>query len=140
MRNKLTGIVVTGVLTLTMSAWPSESASAQANKKAAAPSIAGRWTLTTSADGPHGAVTMGLVLKQDSKKVTARLAPPHGGEIPLEGEFVDGTLKLSTGSQGGEAPHATLNAVLKDNGTLAGYLSSERGDMTWTAERVKGGK
>jgi hypothetical protein len=88
MNRKLAGIVTIGVLTLTMSARPSESASAQATKKAAAPSIAGRWTLTTSADGPH----------------------------------------------------ATLNAVLKDNGTLAGYLSSERGDMTWTAERVKDGK
>ena len=140
MRNRLTGIVATGILILTMTAGPSESASAQANNKAAAPSIAGRWTLTTSADGPHGAVTMGLLLKQDGKKVTATLAPPHGGEIPLEGEFVDGTLKLSTSSQGGEAPHATLTAVLKDNGTFAGYLSSERGDMTWTAERVKGGK
>lgn len=140
MRNKLTGIVTTGVLTLTMSAWPSESASAQANKKAAAPSIAGRWTLTTSADGPHGAVTMGLVLKQDGRKITATVMPPHGGEIPLEGEFADGALKLSTSSRSGEAPHVTLNATLKDDGTLAGYLSSERGDMTWTAERIKDGK
>lgn len=74
MRNRLAGIVTIGVLTLTMSAWPSESASAQADKKAAAPNIAGRWTLTTSPDGPHG------------------------------------------------------------------YLSGERGDMTWTAERVKDGK
>ncbi len=140
MRNRLAGIVTIGVLTLTMSAWPSESASAQADKKAAAPNIAGRWTLTTSPDGPHGAATMGLVLKQDGRKVTATLTPPHGGEIPLEGEFVDGTLKLSTRSQGGEAPHATLTGKLKDNGTLAGYLSGERGDMTWTAERVKDGK
>ena len=65
---------------------------------------------------------MGLVLEQDGKKVTATLAPPHGGEIPLEGEFADGTLKLSASSQGGEGPYATLNAVLNDNGTLAGYL------------------
>jgi hypothetical protein len=137
MRNRLAGIVTTGVLTLTMSAWPSESASTQADK---APSIAGRWILTTSADGPHGAAEMGLMIKQDGKKVTATFAPPHGGEIPFEGEFVDGTLKLSTSAHGGEAPHATLNAVLKDDGTLAGYLSSERGDMTWNAERVKGGK
>ena len=80
---------------------------------------------------------MGLVLKQDGKKVTATPAPPHGSEIPLEGEFVGGTLKLSTSSQGGEAPHATLNAVLKSDGTLAGYLSGPMGDMQWTASRAK---
>jgi hypothetical protein len=30
----------------------------------------------------------------------------------------------------------TFTAELKDDDTLSGYLSSPRGDMTWTAARV----
>ena len=41
-----------------------------------------------------------------------------------------------------EAPVAasgkvTFNARLKDDGTLTGTLSSEMGDMTWTATRER---
>ncbi|MCA1562265.1 MAG: hypothetical protein LC753_18200 [Acidobacteria bacterium] len=52
---------------------------------------------------PFSVMFVSFLLKQDGKKVTATLAPPHGGEIPLEGEFADGTLKLATRSQGGDA-------------------------------------
>ena len=30
-----------------------------------------------------------------------------------------------------------FSAKLKDDGTLAGYVSSDMGDMNWTAERVQ---
>jgi hypothetical protein len=96
--------------------------------------VAGKWTM--SVDSPHGATTMGLVLEQEGKKVTGTFASPHG-DFPVEGEFADRTLKLATTTHGADSPEMTLNAKLKDNGTLAGYLSSSMGDMMWTAERAK---
>ena len=84
--------------------------------------------------GPHGATTMGMALEQEGKTVTGSFASPHG-ELALAGEFADGTLTLAT--KNADGPQITFNAKLKENGTLAGYLSSEMGDMTWTAERVK---
>lgn len=131
MRNQLTfmATVVAAVLAVG-SAAPMQ---AQARKAAASRDLTGRWTLTTSADGPHGAVSMEFELKQNGRKVAGRLVPPHGGEIALEGEFDAGTLSLSSSSGEG----LTMKATLKSDGTLAGYLSSERGDMTWTATRVE---
>lgn len=108
--------------------------SAQKEKKAAEPGVAGRWTMTVDG-GPHGAVSMGLALKQEGRKVTGIFSSPHG-DMTVEGEFTEGALKLAT--TGGDADsQITFDARLKEDGTLAGYLSSQMGDMKWTAERVK---
>ena len=94
------------------------------------PSVAGKWKMAV--DSPHGAMDMGMTLSQDGSKVTGTFASPHG-DMTVQGEFTDGTLKLSTTSQ--EAA-ITFNAKLKDDDTLAGYLSSSMGDMKFTAKRV----
>jgi hypothetical protein len=47
---------------------------------------------------------------------------------------VTATLKLET-AEGGDAK-ITFTGKLKDDGTLAGYLSSQMGDMKWTATRL----
>jgi hypothetical protein len=99
---------------------------------AAAPSVTGTWSM--SVDSPHGAATMGLVLKQDGTKVAGTFASGHSPDMALEGEFADGTLKLDT-TEGGDAK-IMFTGKLKDDGTLAGYLSSQMGDMKWTATRV----
>ena len=79
---------------------------------------------------------MGLTLEQNGKKVSGIFATPHGDDLQLEGEFAEGTLTLATPG-GGEAK-ITMTAKLKDDGTLDGYLSSQMGDMTWTARRASG--
>ena len=79
---------------------------------------------------------MGLDLAQEGKKVTGTLATPHGDDLQVEGEFVGGTLTLAT--PGGGDSHITMKAKLKDDGTLDGYLSSQMGDMTWTANARTG--
>lgn len=99
----------------------------------AAPTVAGKWTMTVKS--PHGVVTMGLTLQQDGKNVSGTLATPHGDDLRVDGEFVDRTLTLATRDSG--ESKITLTAKLKDNETLDGYLSSQMGDMTWTAERAK---
>ena len=98
----------------------------------AAPSVAGHWNVSVKGS-PHGDVTMGLALAQDGKKISGTLATPHGDDLPVEGEFVDGKLTIAT--RGGGDMQISLTAKLKEDGTLEGYLSSQMGDMTWTASR-----
>jgi hypothetical protein len=96
-------------------------------------SVAGQWTMTVDG-GAHGSLTMGLVLEQRGKKVTGTFASPHG-DMPVEGEFADGTLTLATVSSDRGAEPITFEATLKGE-TLTGYVSSGMGDMTWTAVRA----
>jgi hypothetical protein len=96
-------------------------------------SVAGRWSMSVKGS-PHDDVTMALELAQEGKKVSGTLATPHGDELQVAGEFAEGTLTLATTS-GGESK-INMTAKLKEDGTLDGYLSSQMGDMTWTARRV----
>jgi hypothetical protein len=103
------------------------------NAAAAAAGVAGTWSVAV--DGPHGAATMSLILKQDEKHVTGTFVSGHGPDLALTGEFAGGTLKLESADTGDAK--VVFNAKLKEDGTLAGYVSGPMGDMTWTAERVK---
>jgi len=94
--------------------------------------------MSVQAPPPHGPMAATLTLKQDGKKVTGTFESDHTGHRVLEGEFADGTLSLGTPDSGSDPGQAfTITAKLKDDGTLAGYVSSAAGDMTWTAKRVK---
>ena len=84
--------------------------------------------------GPHGKATMGLVLAQEGTKVTGTFASGHAPDMQVAGEFKDGQLKIET-LEGAET-RIIFSAKLQDAGTLAGYISSEVGDMKWTAVRV----
>jgi hypothetical protein len=102
---------------------------------AAAANVTGTWTMAVTG-GPHGDAKMGLVLKQEGTKVTGTFAMSDTApEIAVAGDFVDGALKIET-TQGDPNQKITFNAKLKDDGTLAGYVSSEMGDMKWTASRA----
>jgi hypothetical protein len=122
------------LVALTLSAPRGASAETQANKKADTPAVDGRWAGRITGT-PHGDMAMGLSLKQDGTKVTGTLTTDHTGDLPVEGELRGRTLKLST--TGNAEPQLTLTGTLKDEGTLGGTLSSQMGDMTWSAERVK---
>ena len=100
---------------------------------APAATVAGTWSL--SVDSPHGAMKMALVLKQDGTKVTGTFSSGHAADQSVEGEFSGATLKLQT--KGGDDHAITFSATLKEDDTLAGFLSSRVGDMKWTAERLK---
>jgi hypothetical protein len=103
----------------------------------AAPTVTGTWTMTVEGS-PHGNGTMGLTMKQDGTKVTGTFSTGHSADMAVSGEFVDGELKIETA---GDADAKILfSAKLKEDGTLAGYLSSPMGDMKWTASRAPGEK
>src|SRR5436309_2765044 len=93
MKNRLSGFITIIALTAGLSALATIAVHAQQDKKTH--TIAGNWTM--SVDSPHGAMTMGLALKQDGKTITGTFASPHG-DLAIEGEFADPTLKLATTS------------------------------------------
>jgi hypothetical protein len=101
---------------------------------AAAPTITGTWTMNVEG-GPHGDATMRLTLEQDGTRVTGTFASGHTADMDIAGEFVNGELKIETTAGSADAK-ILFSAKLKDDGTLAGYLSSQMGDMKWTASRV----
>jgi hypothetical protein len=91
-------------------------------------SIAGSWTL--HAEG----YTMSMALTQKGTAIEGTLDSPHG-PMPLKGEFVDGRLKLSGAGENVHHLEVTLTGTMKSDGTLAGDLTSNVGDMSWTAVR-----
>ncbi len=110
---------------------------AMLNAQAHAPhGLTGKWMLKM-ADGPHGPSEMPLAITQDGTKITAILTPPgHDGHFELKGEFVKGQLTLSIPASDKNMA-ITMKATLKDDGTLAGFTSSDMGDATWVGTRVK---
>jgi hypothetical protein len=99
-----------------------------------AASVAGTWSLAV-VDSPHGPAAMSLALKQDGTRVNGTFVSGHMPDMTLEGEFVDGVLKLESADDGDHK--IIFKGKLKDDGTLAGSVSGPMGEMKWTAERVK---
>jgi hypothetical protein len=112
-----------------------------------APSIAGTWTMTVMSH------QVGMVLAQDGTKVTGTFML-MGKDVPVEGEFVDGTLTLTSNARimtpqtenaqalhGGATPPGTpltIKGKLQDDGTLAAEMPGGSGQpLTFVAERLK---
>lgn len=106
---------------------------AQGSRKSDAGGVSGRWDLVITGPAAHGDMTATLELQQDDKRVNGTLTG-HGNTHKLAGELVDGALALETTDTPADHAHS-LNAKLKDDGTLAGYLSGPMGDMQWTGRR-----
>jgi hypothetical protein len=134
---RLVGLMTIAAFSIGLSAVSAGPLQSQEGKNAERPVVTGRWS--GSIEGtPHGTMSMSLTLKQDGQKVTGILTTDHTGDLAVEGEFVDGTLKLATASSEGESQlHLTMSGKFKDNDTMTGYMSAQVGDMTWTAARVK---
>lgn len=101
----------------------------RAESPAADKSIAGRWTV--SAEG----YTMEMELTQDEREIVGTLQSPHG-PVAIRGLFDNVWLTFSGASNG--EPHAielSAKGILRADGTLAGVMTSNVGDFTWTAVR-----
>jgi hypothetical protein len=77
---------------------------------------------------------MGLTLTERGTNVSGTFVSPHG-DMKVTGDFADGVLRLSTA--GNDETSVTFQAKMQEDGTLAGHISTSRGDMTFTAERAK---
>jgi hypothetical protein len=107
-------------------AWVTAS-SAYAGEK----NIGGTWTFRASE------LSLRLVLVQKGKQITGTLQNPHGNPIHLKGEFSGKELKFTGSSEGGEwAYRLSGTGALQSDGSFAGSLTSNVGDMTWTAVRA----
>src|SRR5215470_1486223 len=94
-------------------------------------SIGGTWTFRLSE------ISLRLELVQKGKNITGTLQNPHGNPIHLKGEFAGGQLKFTGSSKGGEwAYQLSGTGTLQADGSFAGSLTSNVGDMTWTAVRA----
>ena len=100
----------------------------------AAPDVAGSWKV--SLHGQH-IIPVGMELKQDGRKVTGTLML-WNGDVALDGELVDGTMKVSgrlEPTDGTPAGDRIVSATLLPNGTLEGTFGFEHGQIKLTAER-----
>jgi len=94
-------------------------------------SVAGSWRVAVDT------MSLRLDLVQRGAHITGTLQNPHGNPIMLKGSFSNGRLKLTGGSRGGEfAYRVSTLAIVKPDGSLAGILLTNAGDMTWTATRA----
>lgn len=99
--------------------------------------VAGKWRMSIAF--PNGDRAAGLELVQQGNTLTGRfVAAFAGGEVPLEGEWTNGTFTFSASTTGGPHPGEQLDfsSTLGEDGTLAGTLSASFGDFRWTAERL----
>ena len=95
----------------------------------------GTWTMTI--DSHQGTMPATLTIKLDGRKVTGTFSSLHG-DLPIDGELTNGTLTFGADVKDPDHQgHLTFKASLKDDGTLAGTVTSPMGDMSWSAQRAK---
>ena len=91
--------------------------------------IAGRWAV--SAEG----YDLELALEQNGRAIAGTMQTPHG-PAAVKGEFDGLWFEFSGATRGG--PHElelVAKGILRADGTLAGVMTSNVGDFTWTAAR-----
>ena len=80
-----------------------------------------------------GEVTLQLVLAQEDDRLTGTFVTPHG-DLAIEGSVSNGQVQLHSAV---EDVNLTIVAKPAENGTLSGAITSDMGDATFTARRVK---
>jgi hypothetical protein len=91
--------------------------------------VSGKWVMAV----PE--MSFGMVLTQNGTKVEGTLESPHG-PIALKGEFDHGAITLAGKSSGGDLLiELTATGKMETDGSLSGRLTSNVGDMPWTATR-----
>ena len=129
--------VVTLAVALAFGAGAAAAAQAaqKPDAKKTAESLDGKWTL--SAETPHGAMDFGLTIRQEGSKISGTFTTPQAGDVPIAGEFKDGTLTFRMIKTPEGFPDLAFKARLKDDGTLSGTMSSDANDMVFVGKRAK---
>jgi hypothetical protein len=97
-------------------------------------SVSGSWKV--SLHGQH-IIPVGMELQQDGRKITGTLML-WNGDVPLDGELVDGTMKVSgrlEPTDGTPAGDRVVTATLLPDGTFEGTFGGDHGTIKLTAER-----
>jgi hypothetical protein len=115
------------------------SIAALTGQGAKAANVAGTWQMSVMHD--H-AIPFGLEIKQNGAALTATLVTPamHGGSresIAFSGTLAEATVTLrNVDDSDGKRKPVTIVGRLLDDGTMAGTLVGQMGEMKWTAERL----
>jgi hypothetical protein len=94
-------------------------------------SVAGKWIMSVQG------MSLRLVMTQDGEKISGTLESPHG-DIPLTGEFSKGKLILAGASTESHPVRFAGTANLRADGSLAGNISANEMEMSFTAVRASG--
>lgn len=121
MKRRLSALMIGALILITVG-------SAYAEQK----NLAGNWTFRVNNE-----MSLRLVLTQKGKNITGTLQNPHGNPIQLKGQFSGKELTFTGSSEGGEwAYRLSGKGTLQPDGSFAGDIKSNAGDMTWTAVRA----
>ena len=104
-----------------------------ATAPSAAQSLNGTWDLL-SKDSPHGELRFQVTFTQGAGTALAAEVRLFDQKIEMTGERDGDAFAVRGGHAGGDL---ALSGKLRDDGTLEGFLSSERGDLIWTGTRAK---
>lgn len=127
------------VLVATVSAGPTAQAPTPA--QGSLTDVTGVWTMLVEGH------PIGLELEQKGTKVEGVMLA-MGRRVLLVGDYVERTLTLkgerpedgagtAHGGEAGKDAPGPIVATMKDDGTLDGELSTNRGRAKWTGERLK---
>jgi len=100
--------------------------------------LTGKWLVTVESDG--GRVEARMTLKQNARKLTGTFSNPHGdNDFPLTGEYSEGavTLTVEGKTDHGDMHFALKGAMNKEDGSLAGTMTSSMGESKFIAKRTK---
>jgi glucose/arabinose dehydrogenase len=115
---------------------PATAATAPKSDAKTAPTIAGKWNMSSEINGQT--MTSVLELKLDGKTVTGTTTSERMGTMPLEGEFADNKLTFSvTFNVQGNSMSITYTATFKDDKLTGTLTVPQMGEIPWTAERAK---
>ena len=128
------------IAALTLLVAPSTATARQTAATGSLTDVTGVWTMLVEGH------SFGLELEQKEQKVEGVMLV-MGRRVLLVGDYVDRTLTLkgerpedgagfSHGSES-EAKAGPIVATMKDDGTLEGELSTNRGRTKWIGERLK---
>jgi hypothetical protein len=94
-------------------------------------SLTGNWMMRLNDE-----ISLRLVLRHKGKNITGTLQNPHGNPIQIKGQFSGKEFQFTGSSEGGEwAYRLSGRGTLQADGSFAGNIKSNVGDMTWTAVR-----
>jgi hypothetical protein len=116
---------------------PHQSGRQQKPDAKAAPTVAGKWTMTLEMSMGTGTPT--LDLKQDGEKITGTYTGRYG-TFALEGKLKDRAIafSFSMSAEGQAVEMSFAGEVAADGQTMKGTaVLGEMGDATWTAKRDK---
>ena len=122
MKKTLTTVTIICLIVITV-------ASAYAEQK----NLTGNWTMRVNDE-----ISLRLVLTHKGKNITGTLQNPHGNPIQIKGQLSGKEFQFTGSSEGGEwAYRMSGKGTLQPDGSFAGNIKSNVGDMTWTAVRAE---